>query len=98
MYRNGHSAGRGRIFLVLFGRRKHPFGFIAARVGLDRTVLPRERALDLFSGTDVLHRSSDRELAIVQRLTVVNIRRAKGNAALIGNELVPRNHVDVQIE
>ena len=65
---DGHSSGRSRVFLIALRRGECPFGFIAARVRIDRAVRPRERTVDGFAGVGILHLARNSTLA--QRVAV----------------------------
>ena len=95
---DGHGAGRGGVFFVAFRRGERPFGIIAARVGLDGAVLPRERTRNhgLCAGAD--HRTRGRECALCQRLAVGDIRRADADARLIEGDPLANDDLDGQLE
>ena len=95
---DGHGAGRGGVFFVAFRRGERPFGVIAARVGLDGAVLPRERTRNhgLCAGAD--HRTRGRECALCQRLAVGDIRRADADARLIEGDPLANDDLDGQLE
>ena len=95
---DGHGAGRGGVFFEAFRRGERPFGIIAARVGLDGAVLPRERTRNhgLCAGAD--HRTRGRECALCQRLAVGDIRRADADARLIEGDPLANDDLDGQLE
>ena len=66
---DGHSSGRGRVFLIALRRSERPFGLIAvACVWLDCAICPCECTLDLIAGCGVFHLARNRALA--QRVAV----------------------------
>ena len=96
---DGHSSGRGGVFLVARSRGERPRSrIVASCAGFGFRVRPRERALDLFSGAGVFHRAGGRKLTFVQHLAVGDIRRADGDARCIGGNPCANVDLDGKLE
>ena len=96
---DGHSSGRGRVFLIALRRGECPFGIIAACIGLDCAVCPCKCAVDGCTGVGVFHRAVDREFTVSQRLTIGNLACADSIAlSQNGNEFVLQTDMDGQRE
>ena len=69
---DGHSSGRSRVFLIALRRGECPFGFIVARVRINRAIRPHERTVNGFAGVGILHLA--RNFALAQRVAVGDLR------------------------
>ena len=65
---DGHSSGRGRVFLIALRRGECPFGIIAACIGLDCAVCPCKCTVDCITRVGVFHLA--RNFALAQRVAV----------------------------
>ena len=91
-----HLTGCRRVFRCIRG--EYPLSVIAARVGLDRIVLPREGARNHGLCAGANHRTRGCEHALCQRLAVSDLRRADGNARLIELDFCTNEDLDGKLE
>ena len=93
---DGHSSGRGRVFLIALRRGECPFGFIVVTCSwLDCAICPCERTVDGFAGVAVFHLA--RNFALAQCVTVGN-RHCGDCAVRHGFDLVHRVEDELQLK
>ena len=92
---DGHSSGRSCVFLVARSRSERPFGFIVARVRIDRASCPCECTVDCITRVGVFHLA--RNFAHAQLVAVGN-RRCGDCAVRHGFDLVHRVEDELQLK
>ena len=90
---DGHSSGRGRVFLIALRRGERPRSRIVARIWLDCAICPCECTVDCITRVGVFHLA--RNFALAQCVTVGN-RRCGDLAVQHGNDLVLRDDFNGQ--